>query len=840
MAEPAPRKRIFVSYSHRDEKLASEVLEQLGLVEQEGLAEIFSDRRLEAGDREGQLTEFIESADIFVVLVSPDYLASETARAEMERALERAGSGRALLLPVLIRDAPWQQTRLAQYQFFPRDLRPLARRRDRVRVLAELVTIVRDAIVPEPARGMPEPAEPRPPQHDAPPEETRDPAGTDLEVSPSVRHVTQEVGGQAVSAVTIVSALLDAHPEYGNRTGGRLALADAPPDAPRDTAEEWLVRVRTLFRMDAAPVLHGRLVIRGLTLLEPELTKQLLDHGFLAALEDELKPPLAAVLSPEGRRRWEPDQVPAQADRPAQEDRLGRTDFAASLAVMIEEERRPAQEGKRDPESFLVHLHGPWGSGKTSLLGFLADALRDSDSRWVIVQFNAWQQERLSTPWWSLMTAVRHEGLRMPFTGKGRARDRLSDLARSARLIWLDLWWRVRLGWMAYLLLPLVLGGLWLAWRHGFFKTAAGDTGWLTQLGDIAKPVAALVGLVVALLGAARSLGRSLAVGSSRGAETFMRTSRDPMRKLRRRYERLIATIGRPVAVFIDDLDRCQSSYVVEVLQGVQTLLIDAPVTYVVAADRRWLYDSYAKVYADFRSVSRAPGRPLGHLFLEKTFQLSAVLPQLPPDVRDEYWRWLLDPRRPDGTNGDDKADAEARRRADSLGLDEVVAAATGNGEDRSLREALTSRASAPDVRQEIESRLQPFSGLLDPNPRAMKRLINAYRIELARLLAEGRRAGRAGVTPEQLALWTIVSLRWPLLADELALRPHLLTSGDRDPELRADLQRLLASTEVQAVIGGDGVSARLTDYAVCAISGRALPRSDQPSHPTEAEGSLA
>jgi hypothetical protein len=121
-----------------------------------------------------------------------------------------------------------------------------------------------------------------------------------------------------------------------------------------------------------------------------------------------------------------------------------------------------------------------------------------------------------------------------------------------------------------------------------------------------------------------------------------------------------------------------------------------------------------------------------------------------------------------------------------------------------------------------------------------MKRLINAYRIELARLLAEGRRAGRAGVTPEQLALWTIVSLRWPLLADELALRPHLLTSGDRDPELRADLQRLLASTEVQAVIGGDGVSARLTDYAVCAISGRALPRSDQPSHPTEAEGSLA
>jgi hypothetical protein len=367
-------------------------------------------------------------------------------------------------------------------------------------------------------------------------------------------------------------------------------------------------------------------------------------------------------------------------------------------------------------------------------------------------------------------------------------------------------------------------------------------------LGNIAKPVAALVGLVAALLGAARSLGRSLAVGSAQGAETFIRTSRDPMQKLRRRYNRLISTIGRPVAVFIDDLDRCQSTYVVEVLQGVQTLLIDAPVTYVVAADRRWLYDSYAKVYADFRSVARTPGRPLGHLFLEKTFQLSAALPKIGPDIRDKYWRWLLHPHGHDAEGVEAEVDERAQRLAASAKLDEVVAAATGATavDDRPLREALASRVSDPDVRHEIESRLQPFSWLLDPNPRAMKRLINAYRIELKRLLAEGRRAGSAAVTPEQLALWTIVSLRWPLLADELALRPGLLSSdssssssnNNNNTDMRADLRQLWGSEDVQAVIRGDGVSARLTGHAVSVLAGLSLPGSGHTSHEIEDERS--
>src|SRR3712207_7942290 len=40
---------------------------------------------------------------------------------------------------------------------------------------------------------------------------------------------------------------------------------------------------------------------------------------------------------------------------------------------------------------------------------------------------------------------------------------------------------------------------------------------------------------------------------------------------------------------FVDDLDRCQSSYVIRLLEGIQTLFSDPRVMYVISADRRWL-----------------------------------------------------------------------------------------------------------------------------------------------------------------------------------------------------------------------------------------------------------
>jgi KAP family P-loop domain len=149
---------------------------------------------------------------------------------------------------------------------------------------------------------------------------------------------------------------------------------------------------------------------------------------------------------------------------------------------------------------------------------------------------------------------------------------------------------------------------------------------------------------VVAAVSGLHGLMSSVAGGSERGAQTFIRQTRDPMNTLRHRCNRLVDDIGYPIAILIDDLDRCRANYVVDLLEGVQTIFRDAPVAFVVAADRHWLYDAYAQVYGDYVKVGVDSGRPLGHLFLEKTLQLSTSVPRISSHDQRMFWERLLSP----------------------------------------------------------------------------------------------------------------------------------------------------------------------------------------------------
>ena len=791
------RLRVFLSYARADVSWAQGLAKRLAQ-DEGGLAiDVLLDQDLSPGGSwRDQLDGALDSAQAVVLLLSEAYAHSDFAQRELERVQRRPVGDLRAVVAILIDGPPPEFA--PRIRFLPSDGVPLAHARDPVKALDQVAADLRELL------------------GDAPPEPQTRPAPRPL--SSSVQRAIRDMG-EPVSSVAIVASIVELHGEYGDNTGKLLTISE-PAGAEQLPAQEWLERVRELYSESEVPTLHGRFVIRGLAMLDPRLAKELLEFEFLSKLEQEMEPRFTDALTTLGQRRFAPGDIHPHGDRPAQRDRLRRKRFAADMAEMIDDERqRSADDASGRAESFLVHLHGPWGSGKSTLLGFMQADLEQQG--WIVVQFNAWQQERLEAPWWSLMTAV-HRTAR-------RSVARPASAWRFVRLLGMELWWRIRLGWMAYLLLPAVVGLLWYGADQGWFETSKPGADWLTQAGDIAKPVAAVLSVVVVLFGAARGLSRSFAAGSARGADTFLRTSQDPMRTLTRRYERIVRVAGRPIAVFVDDLDRCQSAYVVEVLQGIQTLLIDAPVTYVVAADGRWLYDSYAKVYCDFVSVGQDPGRPLGHLFLEKTFQLAAALPGMAPEVRDDYWHGLLHPEAwldeepaPDVTEW-------ARKQVEGAGFDDVLDAVGDSQrlsaqEKRATSDAASDRLSDADVRQEIEHRLMAFAPLLESNPRAMKRLLNAYRIELRRLLAEGRQIGTAAITPDQLALWTILSMRWPLLAAHFAKSPELL-SGEGSVTTSEGLHDLWRTEEVQAVIQGDDVPARLTEAAVRALVGGARPR---------------
>ena len=101
--------RIFVSYSHKDENLRQELETHLSGLRNERIVSVWDDRRIESGEEiEKEIDRHLEEADIVLLLVSPDFLASSYCYdREMRRAMERHEQRDARVVPVILRPCDW-------------------------------------------------------------------------------------------------------------------------------------------------------------------------------------------------------------------------------------------------------------------------------------------------------------------------------------------------------------------------------------------------------------------------------------------------------------------------------------------------------------------------------------------------------------------------------------------------------------------------------------------------------------------------------------------------------------------------------------------------------------
>ena len=107
-----------------------------------------------------------------------------------------------------------------------------------------------------------------------------------LLLSSSVNSVIQE--DEKTTSVSIAKRLLKIHPDYGSGLATEVKLEDDPTQAEIRIVEEWLADIRSLYDEEKAPLLDGRLVIYGLSLLDPYLQRQLLDAEFIEPLKKEI------------------------------------------------------------------------------------------------------------------------------------------------------------------------------------------------------------------------------------------------------------------------------------------------------------------------------------------------------------------------------------------------------------------------------------------------------------------------------------------------------------------------------------------------------------------------
>ena len=120
--------KVFISYSHKDEAALDRLHTHLAVLRRDGRIDEWFDREILAGGKIGaEVAERLESSGLFLMLVSPDFLASDyCVEREMERALERHRSDDARVVPIIVEPCDWASTPLRDLKALPRDGKPIS------------------------------------------------------------------------------------------------------------------------------------------------------------------------------------------------------------------------------------------------------------------------------------------------------------------------------------------------------------------------------------------------------------------------------------------------------------------------------------------------------------------------------------------------------------------------------------------------------------------------------------------------------------------------------------------------------------------------------------------
>jgi hypothetical protein len=122
------RCKVFISYSHKDTAFRDRLETQLVHLKDRGYVDFWSDNQIKAsGDWSSNINSAMEAANVFLLLVSPDFVASDFIMGkEVPYATERARAGTAQVVSIIVRAVHWAELpRLNQFQALPTGMRPV-------------------------------------------------------------------------------------------------------------------------------------------------------------------------------------------------------------------------------------------------------------------------------------------------------------------------------------------------------------------------------------------------------------------------------------------------------------------------------------------------------------------------------------------------------------------------------------------------------------------------------------------------------------------------------------------------------------------------------------------
>ncbi|MFT6866174.1 MAG: hypothetical protein ACJA08_001003 [Cyclobacteriaceae bacterium] len=437
-------------------------------------------------------------------------------------------------------------------------------------------------------------------------------------------------------------------------------------------------------------------------------------------------------------------------------DELGRESLVKSVTESINELFIKYQD------AYTVLLNGEWGSGKSSMLHFFEKHL--GASGWRVIRYNAWENQKFSDPWWILINKI----------SKYASEKSLPGEFTSHR------YWKFKLQYKHKILALLLIAVFGVS--AYFFSASFADPS--SESNYDMGFYTSLIGLVGTFIGVITGLVNNFFFKSVSHEQLKQQFTEHPFEPIRKRFNQIAEENN--LAIFIDDLDRCDVEATVSLLEGIQNLFKDVRVLYIIAADGQWVSNCFTQKYKSFDTLTN-DGCSIGDKFLQKTFQLTLNVPKPNSKYLKLYWDNLIGHEESKPQVGPSSRQEEPKMKTSAQEKKKIY-----DAEINTLN--LETEQKLADQKVEFEENIEKYlRKFLDQgvpeNPRQMKRFVNQFEVTRQTLVVEGN-IEKYG-EDDKTVRFLIFSMRFPSIADKLKkgeLTKEEILEADQNKKYTTDL----------------------------------------------------
>ena len=455
-----------------------------------------------------------------------------------------------------------------------------------------------------------------------------------------------------------------------------------------------------------------------------------------------------------------------------EDDRLGFKPYVLAIVRFL--------QAKETESPLAIAVNARWGRGKTSFMSMIETQLGRISGhegvRFATDWFNPWKYSEREQVWASyLATVVRC--IRGDLTWGGR-------LAFECSRIWANVRGNMTLGvgirvLIAVALLILIGGLMWGDSTANLAAALPKDSLLKYAYERLGGGALGAVAQGIALLFVGLYLYTSVADRLNLGLLKYLQqTERQDKARTLVQFESEMRRLNSAmpedlkVVIFIDDLDRCRSEILWEMIEALQLLEVSRRCIFIIGMDVNIVARTIEESRADLSyAVMTDAESPLehggGYKFLEKIIQARVSLPAYgKPELSELVSHAFSAGPEADASPAAADAAAENKLDGDTEGLVKKASAAVGRLYEASRTLLGGGRETVLVDSDEIKQAAHDYGAACFGNPRRLKRFINSYR--LYAYLAPN-------LPPARIARFLVLAEKWPALLDYLLREPAVL-----------------------------------------------------------------